>query len=297
MVTKYKTVLYVFLNFVMNQAATGVAEMCVRQMVDEGLTEKEACANIFMMDIDGLITKSRSATLSDRHLRFAKDLPDTKSLLEVVRTVKPGGLIGASTVSGAFTEEIIQEMANINPRPIIFALSNPTSKAECTAEAAFRITNGTVLFASGSPFDNVELNGKLYKPGQGNNAYIFPGIALGCVLFKAKHIPDKLFLLAARRVADSVTEKSLTTFSRLYPRLKSIRELSIQIAIEVGNYLYSHNLATLHPKPEDMELFIRQHVYSVEYTDLINKTYDWPAKDAKHGFPVPVLRRSSMDDE
>uniref|UniRef100_A0A1I7XPG0 Malic enzyme n=1 Tax=Heterorhabditis bacteriophora TaxID=37862 RepID=A0A1I7XPG0_HETBA len=209
---------------------------------------------------------------------------------------------GASTVSGAFTEEIIKEMAAINPRPIIFALSNPTSKAECTAEAAYRYTNGTVLFASGSPFENVEMNGKLYKPGQGNNAYIFPGVSLGCILFKTKHIPDKVFLLAARKVADSVSEKSLYTYSRLYPRLKDIRELSIKIAIEVGNYLYEHNLATLHPEPEDkvyilFEMFIRQQLYSVEYDELINKTYDWPAKDSKHGFPVPVLRRSSMDDE
>ncbi|WKX96426.1 hypothetical protein Q1695_012681 [Nippostrongylus brasiliensis] len=278
-------------------AATGVAEMCVRQMMDEGLTEKEACDNIYMVDIDGLLTKTRAASLSERHLRYAKDLPDTKSLLEVVKTVKPAGIIGASTVAGAFTEEVLREMSRINSRPIVFALSNPTSKAECTADAAYRISNGSVLFASGSPFDNVELNGKLYKPGQGNNAYIFPGIALGCVLFKAKHIPDKLFLLAARRVAESVTEKSLYEYSRLYPRLKSIRELSIKIAVEVGDYLYKHNLATLHPRPEDMEMFIRQHVYSIEYQELINKTYDWPAKDAKHGFPVPVLRRSSMDEE
>ena len=166
-----------------------------------------------MVDIDGLITKTRWNHLSDRHRKFAKDLPDTKNLLEVVKTVKPEALIGASTVAGAFTEEIIKEMAANNPRPIIFALSNPTSKAECTAEAAFRITNvcyhcfprfliiyfqGTVLFASGSPFDNVEINGKLYKPGQGNNAYIFPGVALGAIMFKIKHIPNKLFLLAAR---------------------------------------------------------------------------------------------------
>ncbi|VDM53812.1 unnamed protein product, partial [Angiostrongylus costaricensis] len=296
-VTKKKLSQQKLVFFGAGGAATGVAEMCVRQMVDEGLTEEEAFANIYMMDIDGLLTKSRSVNLSERHLHFAKDLPDTKSLLEVVKTVRPAGIIGASTVAGAFTEEIIQEMSRINPRPIIFALSNPTSKAECTAETAYRCTNGTVLFASGSPFENVELNGKLYKPGQGNNAYIFPGIALGCVLFKAKRIPDKLFLLAARKIAEAVTEKSLYTYSRLYPRLKSIRELSIQIAVEVGEYLYRHDLATLHPKPEDMEMFIRQQVYSVEYTDLINKTYMWPGKDMKHGFPVPVLQRSSMDDD
>lgn len=278
-------------------AATGVAEMCVRQMMDEGLTEQQACQNIFMVDIDGLITKTRAGHLSERHQKFAKDLPDTKNLLEVVKTVKPGALIGASTVAGAFTEQVIKEMAANNPRPVIFALSNPTSKAECTAEDAFKHTNGSVLFASGSPFDNVELDGKLYKPGQGNNAYIFPGVALGSILFKTTHIPDQLFLLAARKVAEAVSEKSLNTYSRLYPRIKDIRELSVKIAVEVGNYCYKHDLATLHPEPEDKEMFIRQQLYSVEYDELINKTYDWPAKDSKHGFPVPVLRRTSMDDE
>ncbi|KHJ80397.1 malic enzyme domain protein, partial [Oesophagostomum dentatum] len=143
-ITKKKLSSQKFVFFGAGGAATGVAEMCVRQMVDEGLSQEEACANIYMIDIDGLITKSRATTLSDRHLRFAKDMPDTKSLLEVVKTVQPAGIIGASTVAGAFTEEVIQEMARINPRPIIFALSNPTSKAECTAEAAYRITNVSI---------------------------------------------------------------------------------------------------------------------------------------------------------
>ncbi|ETN82159.1 malic enzyme, NAD binding domain protein, partial [Necator americanus] len=245
-------------------AGLGVAELCVNQMVDEGISEKEACDKIYMMDVGGLITKSRHRSLTDRHLRFAKvkpekrkismerirsdplifqDMNETKSLLEVIQKVQPEVLIGASTVAGAFTEEIIREMARINKRPVIFALSNPTTKAECTAEAAYRFTDGSVLFASGSPFDNVELSGKIYKPGQGNNSYIFPGVALAAIVFKAKHIPDKAFLIAAR------------------------------------------------------EMYIRSQIYSVEYDELINKTYDWPAKDSKHGFPVPVLPRSSMDEE
>ncbi|KAK6737759.1 hypothetical protein RB195_020080 [Necator americanus] len=278
-------------------AGLGVAELCVNQMVDEGISEKEACDKIYMMDVGGLITKSRHRSLTDRHLRFAKDMNETKSLLEVIQKVQPEVLIGASTVAGAFTEEIIREMARINKRPVIFALSNPTTKAECTAEAAYRFTDGSVLFASGSPFDNVELNGKIYKPGQGNNSYIFPGVALAAIVFKAKHIPDKAFLIAARRCAQSVSVKSLEEYARLYPRLRDIRELSVHIAIDVGNFLYENNLATLHPEPEDKEMYIRSQIYSVEYDELINKTYDWPAKDSKHGFPVPVLPRSSMDEE
>lgn len=137
------------------QAATGIAEMIIKQMESEGLSTKDAYDRIYLVDIDGLITKTRR-NLDPRHQSFAKDTPDTKDLLEVIKLVKPGALIGgtafaiyfhivlASTVGGAFTNEIIKYMAEINPRPIIFALSNPTSKAECTAEDAFKLTN--VLF-------------------------------------------------------------------------------------------------------------------------------------------------------
>ncbi|VDM80165.1 unnamed protein product [Strongylus vulgaris] len=228
-------------------AGLGVAELCVDQMVDEGISQQEAWDKIYMMDVGGLITKSRMRSLTDRHKKFAKDMPETKSLLEVIQQdmpetkslleviqqVKPEALIGVSTVGGAFTEEIIREMASINERPIIFALSNPTTKAECTAENAYRHTDGTVLFASGSPFDNVIMHGKTYKPGQGNNSYIFPGVALAAIVFKAKHIPNKAFLIAARRCASSVTTKSLEKYARLYPRLKDIRELSVHIAIDI----------------------------------------------------------------
>ncbi|XGW07484.1 hypothetical protein V3C99_010564 [Haemonchus contortus] len=269
-------------------AGLGIAELCVDQMVDEGLSRQAARDNIFLLNSKGLITKERcrkEERLTARHEQFAKDLPETASLLEVIKMVKPHALMGISTLGGAFTPEIIKEMAKNNPRPIIFALSNPTIKAECTAEDAYQYTNGSVLFASGSPFDNVELNGKLYKPGQGNNSYIFPGVALAAVLFKAKRIPDKAFLIAARRVAASVTEKSLNEYARLYPRLRDIRELSVNIALDIGNHLYENDLATLHPEPEDKEMFIRQQIYSYEYEPSINDLYDWPQKDSRHGFP------------
>ncbi|KHJ83363.1 malic enzyme, NAD binding domain protein [Oesophagostomum dentatum] len=201
-------------------AGLGIAELCVAQMMKEGISREAAEANIFLLNSKGLITKEKAVNLKPLAQRFAKDLPFTSSLLEVVKMVKPNALLGLSTISGAFSPEILKEMAKINPRlstisgafspeilkemakinprPIIFALSNPTIKAECTAEDAYHYTNGSVLFASGSPFDNVEMNGKLYKPGQGNNSYIFPGVALGAILFKARKIPQEAFLIAAR---------------------------------------------------------------------------------------------------
>uniref|UniRef100_A0A0N5CC35 Malic enzyme n=1 Tax=Strongyloides papillosus TaxID=174720 RepID=A0A0N5CC35_STREA len=294
-VTKKKLSEQKFVFFGAGGAATGVAEMVVRQMESEGLSYQEACDRIYLMDIGGLITKSRLNDLGKRHIPFAKDLPDSKSLLDVINTVQPSGIIGASTVKGAFSPAVIKRMAEINQRPIIFALSNPTSKAECTAEDAFKLTSGKVLFASGSPFPNVEYNGKIYKPGQGNNAYIFPSIGLAVCLFKILHIKSKYFLVAARCVAEYVTQKHLDE-GRIYPRLKEIREISVKIAVQIAEEAYKDGVASLYPKPKDIELYIRSQVYDVEYDELINKIYPWPEKDCKHGFPVPVMQRSSMDD-
>ncbi|KAJ1374368.1 Malic enzyme [Parelaphostrongylus tenuis] len=269
------------------EAGLGIADLCVEQMKDEGLTEEQAREKIFLLNSKGLITKDRAHTVTVRHQKYAKDLPQMTTLLEVVKAVKPNVLIGVSTVAGAFTPEILGEMAKNNERPIVFALSNPTSKAECTAENAYRYTNGAVLFASGSPFDDVEMNGKIYKPGQGNNSYIFPGVALAAVLFKAKRIPDKTFLIAARRCAASVSEESLNEYARVYPSAEEIRELSVNIAIDIGNHLYEEGVATLHPEPEDKELFVREQLYSYEYEPTVNGLYDWPETDCRVGFPIP----------
>ncbi|VDK78992.1 unnamed protein product [Onchocerca ochengi] len=275
-------------------ASMGIAELCVAEMVAEGLTKEQAYDRIFLMDVNGLITKRRQ-NLEDLHKPYAKDLPETKSLLEVVKKVKPWGLIGCSTARGAFTEEIVREMASINEHPIIFALSNPTNKAECTAEEAYRWTDGKVLFASGSPFPNVEYNGKIFKPGQGNNAYIFPGVGLGAILFNVRHIDDETFLIAAHEVANNVTDKDFK-LGRLYPRISRIRELSVKIAIAVGEHAYEKGMASLYPKPNDIERFVRSQIYQTTYDEIINVTYEWPTHDMKHGFPVPVARRESVEE-
>lgn len=164
------------------EAAIGIADLCVKAMTTEGISQEQARDNIWMVDIDGLLAKGRpEGKLGGHKWFYAKDHEVMKVFSEVVAEVKPSILIGASAAGGAFTPEILQNMAKFNERPIIFALSNPTSKAECTAQQAYDNTDGRCIFASGSPFGSVESKGKTFYPGQGNNAYIFPGIALGVI--------------------------------------------------------------------------------------------------------------------
>ncbi|VDN05930.1 unnamed protein product [Thelazia callipaeda] len=275
-------------------AATGIADLCVLQMQHEGLGEDEARERIYLMNSKGLITKD-SPNLKSEHKPYAKNMEHIKNLIDVIKKVKPTGIIGASTVRGSFSEEVIKEMSSINEHPIIFALSNPTNKSECTAEEAFTHSKGMVLFASGSPFPSLRLNGKLYKPGQGNNSYIFPGVALGIILFKVRHIDDELFLIAAREIANMVTEKDIKV-SRIYPNLKYIRECSVKIALAIGKHCFANGTAALYPEPEDLEKYIRSQIYSVDYDELIDVTYEWPESDMRHGFPVPITRRESVDE-
>lgn len=187
------------------EAAIGIANLCVTAMTTEGVSLEEARDKIWMMDIDGLLSKNRpEGNIDANKEHYAKDHKPTKNLLEVVTEIKPSIIIGAAAAAGAFTPEVLNKMAEFNERPIIFALSNPTSKAECTAEQAYKHTNGKCIFASGSPFPPVEFEGKTYKTGQGNNAYIFPGVALGVIACGMHHISDHLFLLSAQVVFDYI---------------------------------------------------------------------------------------------
>jgi malate dehydrogenase (oxaloacetate-decarboxylating)(NADP+) len=162
-----------------------------------------------------------------------------------------------------FTREVIEAMARLNERPIVFALSNPTSKSECTAEQAYAWSGGRALFASGSPFDAVTLEGRHYVPRQGNNCYIFPGVGLGVVAARASRVSDEMFMAAARTLADTVTEQDLAQGS-LYPPLSRIREVSARIAASVAEVALAADLADIDP-PADLLAFIHSQMYDPHY--------------------------------
>ncbi len=212
-------------------AATGIAGLLTIAMQQEGLSREEALARCYCCDSKGLITKDR-AELTSHAAPFAADLPPM-TLEQAIAAIKPQALIGATAKGGTFTPEILQQMARLNAQPIIFALSNPTTKAECTAEEAYRHTKGKAIFASGSPFDPVIINGETRVPGQGNNAYIFPGLGLGALHGKVTRITDDLLIAAAKALADGVTASQLKS-GCLYPPLSEIREVSLKIAVAVA---------------------------------------------------------------
>uniref|UniRef100_A0A2K5WMQ3 NADP-dependent malic enzyme n=1 Tax=Macaca fascicularis TaxID=9541 RepID=A0A2K5WMQ3_MACFA len=219
------------------EAALGIAHLIVMAMEKEGLPKEKAIKKIWLVDSKGLIVKGR-ASLTQEKEKFAHEHEEMKNLEAIVQEIKPTALIGVAAIGGAFSEQILKDMAAFNERPIIFALSNPTSKAECSAEQCYRITKGRAIFASGSPFDPVTLpNGQTLYPGQGNNSYVFPGVALGVVACGLRHITDKIFLTTAEVIAQQVSDKHLEE-GRLYPPLNTIRDVSLKIAEKVKPPLF-----------------------------------------------------------
>jgi malate dehydrogenase (oxaloacetate-decarboxylating)(NADP+) len=248
------------------EAATGIADLITLAAREEGQPEAEARKRGWLFDSRGLVVASRT-DLTAHKRPYAHGHPATSSFIEAVRKLRPTAIIGVAAVGKSFTPEVLREMAAINARPIIFALSNPTSKSECTAEEAYRFTDGRALFACGSPFDPVVMNARTHVPRQGNNSYIFPGVGLGLVATKAARVTDSMFLAAARSLASLVTASDLQQGS-LYPPLAGIREVSAAIAAAVARVAYDEGLAGS-PRPGDVERFVRSQMYDPRYTSYV----------------------------
>lgn len=246
------------------EAGIGIADLIVSAMMDEGLTADEARRRCWFVDSRGLVESSRT-DLAEHKRPYAHVHAPQKDLLAAVQALEPTAVIGVSGRGGMFTQPVVEAMAALNEQPIVFALSNPTANSECTAEEAYRWSGGRAIFASGSPFDPVTLNGKRYVPGQGNNSYIFPGVGLGVVAVKARHVTDEMFMAAARTLASLVTEDDLAQ-GRVYPSLQRIREVSAAIGTAVAEVAYARGLARVE-RPENLADFIEAQMYQPVYTN------------------------------
>ncbi len=243
-------------------AATGIAELISQAMTCEGLHIAEARARNALFDINGLLVTSR-ADLANFQKPFALDHAPAASFVEAVRALRPTAIIGVSTVPKLFNQQVIEAMAEINERPIIFPYSNPTSRSECTAEEAYRWSEGRAIFASGSPFPPVAFAGKTFVPGQGNNVYIFPAVGMAVFATEATRITDDMFIVAAKAVAEQVKEDNLAS-GLIYPPQSRIFATSLHVATRVAECIFDKNLARV-DRPKNVAALIQSRVYRPVY--------------------------------
>lgn len=245
------------------EAATGIANLLAEAIMEEtGCTIEQARERCYLFDSKGLVIAARN-DLSAHKRAFAHEAEPASSFLQAIQQLRPTAIVGVAAQHNAFDSMIIGEMSAINERPIIFALSNPTSKAECTAEMAYQFSGGRALFASGSPFDPVTVGGKTFMPRQGNNAYVFPALGKAASFVKAKTMPSGMFLAASRELAKLVSEEDLEKGS-LYPSLNDIRPISEAIAVAVAEYAYKHGIAQSE-RPADLAQAIKASMYFPQY--------------------------------
>jgi malate dehydrogenase (oxaloacetate-decarboxylating)(NADP+) len=226
------------------------------------LSNEDAHKRIWLFDSKGLVTKSRT-DLAGHKVLFAADDEFTNSFADAICRIKPTAIIGLSTMKGAFTKEVIELMSAINEKPVIFPCSNPTSRSECTAEEAYTYSGGRVIFAAGSPFDPVVLNGKTYTPGQGNNVYIFPAMGLAVFATKAKRVTDGMFITAANALASQLTVEDLEN-GLVFPPIKKILQVEADMAVKIAEYIFDKGLAQV-TRPKHIESFIKEKMYRPEY--------------------------------
>jgi malate dehydrogenase (oxaloacetate-decarboxylating)(NADP+) len=243
-------------------AATGIAELISQAMALEGLPVDRARGRNWLFDINGLMVQSRT-DLADFQKPFAHAHAALGKFVDAVEALKPTGIIGVSTVPKLFNQPVIEAMARINDRPIIFPYSNPTSRSECTAEEAYKWSGGRAVFASGSPFPPVELDGRTLVPGQGNNVYIFPAIGMAVLASEASRVTEEMFIIAARAVAEQVTEANLAT-GLIYPPTSNILDASLHTAGRIAEYIFDHGLAGV-ARPADVAAHVRARAYRPVY--------------------------------
>ncbi|PWZ09957.1 NADP-dependent malic enzyme, chloroplastic [Zea mays] len=247
------------------QAGTGIAELIALEMSKHTGSPIEECRpKIWLMDSRGLIVASRKESLQAFKKPWAHEHGAVETLLEAVRSLKPTVLIGTSGKGGTFTKDVVEAMASQNERPVVFALSNPTSHSECTAEQAYTWTEGRAVFASGSPFPAVELDGRALVPGQSNNAYIFPGFGLGVVISGAIRVRDDMLLAASEALAEQVTEAHYAK-GLIFPPFTNIRAISARIAAKVAAKAYELGLASRLPRPDDLVKYAESCMYTPTY--------------------------------
>jgi malate dehydrogenase (oxaloacetate-decarboxylating)(NADP+) len=261
-ISKEKLVDQRFLFLGAGSAATGIAELISQAMALEGLAIEKARQQNWLFDVKGLVVTSRT-DLQDFQVPFSHNQPAIASFVEAIETIKPTCIIGVSTVPKLFNQQVIEAMARINERPIIFPYSNPTSRSECTAEEAYRWSNGMAIFASGSPFDPVQFGGRTFVPGQGNNVYIFPALGMAILATQAKRVTEVMFITAAKAVAEQVTQEQLDT-GLIYPHQSQIFEASIHVAVKVAERIFDDNLARI-ARPANLEAHIREWAYHPDY--------------------------------
>jgi malate dehydrogenase (oxaloacetate-decarboxylating)(NADP+) len=254
------------LMFGAGSAGIGIANMISSGMQAEGLSNSDALSRINMFDVNGLLTKDRT-DLSAEQTVYAADSHPTKDLVEAIRAVKATVLIGVSTVGKTFTREVVQAMTEQTERPVIFALSNPTEHAECSAQEAYEWSEGKAIFAAGVPFDEVTYKGKVFIPGQANNYYLYPGVSLGIYAVKPKRIPDALWIEGARALADLVTPEQKEK-GMVFPPQKDILAISAAVAERVAKKAFEKGLAQ-EKQPKDLGTFIRELQYHPDYSEIL----------------------------
>ncbi|XP_023891188.1 NADP-dependent malic enzyme [Quercus suber] len=254
-----------FLFLGAGEAGTGIAELIALEISKQTKAPlEETRKKIWLVDSKGLIVSSRKDSLQNFKKPWAHEHEPVKDLLGAVKAIKPTVLIGSSGVGKTFTKEVVEALASCNDKPIIMALSNPTSQSECTAEEAYTWSKGRAIFASGSPFDPVEYDGKTYVPGQSNNAYIFPGFGLGLIISGAIRVHDEMLLAASEALASQVTKENFDK-GMIYPRFSTIRKISAHIAANVAAKAYELGVATRLPRPKDLVKCAESCMYTPVY--------------------------------